>query len=101
MRVVPGDPANLKMTSPEDLAAAERRLAASPRHADHARRAGGRRAPFAEDPHRTLVLGGVRLEGARGLGGHSDADAVSHAVADAVAGAAGLGDLGQHFPDRT
>jgi 2-C-methyl-D-erythritol 2,4-cyclodiphosphate synthase len=45
------------------------------------------------------VLGGVVIEGARGLGGHSDADAVCHALADAVLGAVGLGDLGRHFPD--
>jgi 2-C-methyl-D-erythritol 2,4-cyclodiphosphate synthase len=54
---------------------------------------------FSEDPHRRLVLGGVVIEGARGLGGHSDADAVCHALADAVLGAVGLGDLGRHFPD--
>ena len=55
--------------------------------------------PFSEDPHRPLVLGGVAIEGARGLRGHSDADAVCHAVADAILGAVGLGDLGRHFPD--
>jgi 2-C-methyl-D-erythritol 2,4-cyclodiphosphate synthase len=55
--------------------------------------------PFSEDPHRPLVLGGVVIEGGRGLKGHSDADAVCHALADAVLGALGLGDLGQHFPD--
>jgi 2-C-methyl-D-erythritol 2,4-cyclodiphosphate synthase len=54
---------------------------------------------FSDDPHRPLVLGGVAIEGARGLNGHSDADAVSHALADAVLGAVGLGDLGRHFPD--
>jgi 2-C-methyl-D-erythritol 2,4-cyclodiphosphate synthase len=54
---------------------------------------------FSDDPHRPLVLGGVRIEGARGLAGHSDADAVCHALADAVLGAVGLGDLGRHFPD--
>jgi 2-C-methyl-D-erythritol 2,4-cyclodiphosphate synthase len=54
---------------------------------------------FSEDPHRPLILGGVVIEGARGLGGHSDADAVSHALADAILGAVGLGDLGRHFPD--
>jgi 2-C-methyl-D-erythritol 2,4-cyclodiphosphate synthase len=54
---------------------------------------------FSEDPHRPLVLGGVTIEGARGLDGHSDADAVCHALADAVLGAVGLGDLGRHFPD--
>jgi 2-C-methyl-D-erythritol 2,4-cyclodiphosphate synthase len=55
--------------------------------------------PFSDDPQRTLVLGGVVLEGARGLAGHSDADAVCHALADAVLGALGLGDVGRHFPD--
>jgi 2-C-methyl-D-erythritol 2,4-cyclodiphosphate synthase len=54
---------------------------------------------FSDDPHRPLVLGGIVIEGARGLAGHSDADAVSHALADAILGAIGLGDLGRHFPD--
>jgi 2-C-methyl-D-erythritol 2,4-cyclodiphosphate synthase len=54
---------------------------------------------FSEDLSRPLVLGGVVIEGARGLAGHSDADAVCHALADAVLGAVGLGDLGRHFPD--
>jgi 2-C-methyl-D-erythritol 2,4-cyclodiphosphate synthase len=54
--------------------------------------------PFSDDPHRPLVLGGVVVEGGRGLKGHSDADAVCHALADAVLGALGLGDLGRHFP---
>jgi 2-C-methyl-D-erythritol 2,4-cyclodiphosphate synthase len=48
---------------------------------------------------RRLVLGGVELESERGLDGHSDADALTHAVIDAVLGAAGLGDIGMHFPD--
>jgi len=54
---------------------------------------------FSDDPARPLVLGGVVLEGTRGLAGHSDADAVTHALMDALLGAAGLGDLGRHFPD--
>ena len=54
--------------------------------------------PFSDDPGRRLVLGGVVIEGP-GLAGHSDADAVSHAIADALLGAAGLGDIGDHFPD--
>jgi 2-C-methyl-D-erythritol 2,4-cyclodiphosphate synthase len=48
---------------------------------------------------RPLVLGGVRIEHGRGLVGHSDADVVCHAVADALLGAAGLGDIGDHYPD--
>lgn len=55
--------------------------------------------PFSDDPSRALVLGGVRFPGQRGLAGHSDADVVAHAVGDALLGACGLGDLGQHFPD--
>ena len=54
---------------------------------------------FSDDADRPLVLGGVTFPGERGLHGHSDADAVAHAAADALLGAAGLGDLGQHFPD--
>jgi 2-C-methyl-D-erythritol 2,4-cyclodiphosphate synthase len=55
--------------------------------------------PFSDDPQRALVLGGVSFPGARGLAGHSDADVIAHAVTDALLGAAGLGDIGQHFPD--
>jgi 2-C-methyl-D-erythritol 2,4-cyclodiphosphate synthase len=55
--------------------------------------------PFSEDPNRVLVLGGVSFPGARGLVGHSDADVLAHAITDALLGAAGLGDIGQHFPD--
>jgi len=48
---------------------------------------------------RPLVLGGVRIPYERGLQGHSDADALLHAITDALLGAAALGDIGQHFPD--
>jgi 2-C-methyl-D-erythritol 2,4-cyclodiphosphate synthase len=48
---------------------------------------------------RALVLGGVTVEHDRGLAGHSDADVLLHAITDAVLGAAGLGDIGEHFPD--
>jgi 2-C-methyl-D-erythritol 2,4-cyclodiphosphate synthase len=54
--------------------------------------------PFSDDPARVLVLAGVRLEG-KGLSGHSDGDVVCHAVADALLGASGLGDIGSLFPD--
>ena len=61
------------------------------------------RVGIGEDLHRLeegrrLVLGGVTIEGDVGLAGHSDADVLLHAIADAVLGAAGLGDLGAHFP---
>jgi 2-C-methyl-D-erythritol 2,4-cyclodiphosphate synthase len=52
-----------------------------------------------DDPARPLVLGGCRFPDLPGLVGHSDGDAVAHAVAEAMLGAAGLGDLGERFPD--
>ncbi|MHB8245792.1 MAG: 2-C-methyl-D-erythritol 2,4-cyclodiphosphate synthase [Acidimicrobiales bacterium] len=55
--------------------------------------------PFSDEPGRVLVLGGVSFSGERGLVGHSDADVVAHAVSDAMLGAAGIGDIGMHFPD--
>jgi 2-C-methyl-D-erythritol 2,4-cyclodiphosphate synthase len=55
--------------------------------------------PFSDDPARPLVLGGLVFDGERGLEGHSDADVIAHAAADALLGAAGLGDIGEHFPD--
>jgi 2-C-methyl-D-erythritol 2,4-cyclodiphosphate synthase len=66
---------------------------------------GERRAGIGYDSHRfrdqggRLVLGGVEVPGEPGLSGHSDADVVSHALTDAMLGAAGLGDIGDHFPD--
>src|SRR5204863_9162771 len=53
--------------------------------------------PFA--PGRKLILGGVEIPHTKGLAGHSDADAVAHAVTDAILGAAGLGDIGRMFPN--
>ena len=50
-------------------------------------------------PERPLILGGVAVPAERGLAGHSDADVLSHAVAEALLGALALGDLGRHFPD--
>ncbi len=50
-------------------------------------------------PGRPLILGGVEIPHDAGLAGHSDADVLSHAITDALLGAAGLGDIGQHFPD--
>ncbi len=50
-------------------------------------------------PGRPLIIGGVRIEHSHGLLGHSDADVLLHAVTDAILGAAGLGDIGRHFPE--
>src|SRR5215831_12044021 len=50
-------------------------------------------------PDRPLILGGIKIEHSRGLIGHSDADVVLHALTDAILGAAGLGDIGDAFPD--
>jgi 2-C-methyl-D-erythritol 2,4-cyclodiphosphate synthase len=65
---------------------------------------GERRVGVGYDSHRvsgarTLVIGGIELPGAPGLQGHSDADVLTHAIIDAVLGAAALGDIGGHFPD--
>jgi 2-C-methyl-D-erythritol 2,4-cyclodiphosphate synthase len=65
---------------------------------------GGVRVGIGYDSHRLvagrpLVIGGVQIPHERGLDGHSDADVLAHAVIDALLGAAGLGDIGEHFPD--
>jgi 2-C-methyl-D-erythritol 2,4-cyclodiphosphate synthase len=90
----------VKITAPADLDAAERTL--SERSASS--RLPALRVGTGYDLHRLvsgrpLVLGGVTVPFERGLLGHSDADIVCHAVTDAVLGAAGLGDIGRHFPD--
>jgi 2-C-methyl-D-erythritol 4-phosphate cytidylyltransferase/2-C-methyl-D-erythritol 2,4-cyclodiphosphate synthase len=95
--LVEGDPRNVKITTPEDLEIAER-LAATPRRAASIRIGNG------YDLHRLvegrpLVLGGVAIPFDKGLDGHSDADAVCHAVTDAILGAASAGDIGRYFPD--
>jgi len=54
--------------------------------------------PFAAG--RKLIIGGVEIQYAKGLDGHSDADVLLHAICDALLGAAGLGDIGQHYPDN-
>lgn len=92
VHAIPGDPANLKVTLPADLARVEAALAPP-----------GVRVGFGQDVHpfgpgEPLALGGISIDGAPRLSGHSDGDVVLHAVADAILGAAGLGDLGRIFP---
>ncbi len=89
--LVPGEPGNFKITTPEDVqrarAMTEIPFASGVAYDCHRFEAG-----------RKLILGGVEFEG-DGLLGHSDADVCAHAIGDAILGAAGLGDLGRHFPD--
>jgi 2-C-methyl-D-erythritol 4-phosphate cytidylyltransferase/2-C-methyl-D-erythritol 2,4-cyclodiphosphate synthase len=92
--VVAGDPANIKITTPEEYALTRARLEAV---------AGPARVGVGYDVHRlvpgrALVLGGVHVPSPRGLLGHSDADALTHAIMDALLGAAGLPDIGHLFP---
>jgi len=90
---------NLKVTRPEDYAAAAAHLAAR-------RETVMTRVGFGYDVHqmvagRELWLGGVRIESEKGLLGHSDADVLLHAICDALLGAVGAGDIGRHFPDTS
>ena len=97
--VVAGEVANAKVTLPEDLVVAEARLAGGPGRSRSRVGLGFDVHPRSEDPSRALVLGGVVFDGEPGLDGHSDADVVAHAAAEALLGAAGLDDLGTQFPD--
>ena len=97
----PAKPWNRKITEPEDLAWAARWLAGAVLVSGFEVRVGQGFDVhrFGDDPQRPLVLGGCRFAGLPGLVGHSDGDAVAHAVVEALLGAAGLGDIGQRFPD--
>ena len=95
---VAGDPANAKLTTAEDIAAADRRLTL-----EEMARLGDVRVGVGYDVHAfgpgaETILGGVAIPHTRGLVGHSDADVVLHALTDAVLGALGEGDIGEHFP---
>jgi 2-C-methyl-D-erythritol 4-phosphate cytidylyltransferase/2-C-methyl-D-erythritol 2,4-cyclodiphosphate synthase len=98
--VVPGETTNLKVTHPEDLLVAEAIVRGrAPVDVPVRVGQGFDIHAFSDDPDRPLILGGVEVGGHRGLAGHSDADVIAHAVTDALLGAAGLGDIGQLFPD--
>jgi 2-C-methyl-D-erythritol 4-phosphate cytidylyltransferase/2-C-methyl-D-erythritol 2,4-cyclodiphosphate synthase len=90
---VPGEEGNVKLTLPEDLEAAEGRLAAAA-----VRRTGQGIDVHRLVPGRRLVLGGLEIPSELGLDGHSDADVVLHALTDALLGTIGAGDIGSHFP---
>jgi 2-C-methyl-D-erythritol 2,4-cyclodiphosphate synthase/2-C-methyl-D-erythritol 4-phosphate cytidylyltransferase len=96
-RLVAGSPDNLKITAPADLAPAERQLGG--RTTMIAQRIGFGTDVHAFGPGDHVWLGGVRIAHDRGLVAHSDGDVLLHALCDALLGAAGLGDIGQHFPD--
>jgi 2-C-methyl-D-erythritol 4-phosphate cytidylyltransferase/2-C-methyl-D-erythritol 2,4-cyclodiphosphate synthase len=118
VRLVEGDPFNIKVTMPHDVpvaaAIARERAAdfkewalsdaAAHDRAERRSRAGAIRVGTGYDLHRVvedrpLILGGVTVPHGRGLLGHSDADAVCHAITDAVLGAVAAGDIGRHFPN--
>jgi 2-C-methyl-D-erythritol 4-phosphate cytidylyltransferase / 2-C-methyl-D-erythritol 2,4-cyclodiphosphate synthase len=99
--IVEGSSRNLKITTPEDMIFAERLFQADA----GAAKSSAMRVGIGYDIHRLvegrkLLLGGVELESTHGLLGHSDGDSLCHAICDALLGAAGLGDMGTHFPDR-
>lgn len=116
--IIEGPASNLKITTPEDLLLAEGLLSQTGNVAASAREAAAEVSPeisseidemtrigIGYDIHRMverrkLILGGVHLASDRGLLGHSDGDSLTHAVCDALLGAAGLGDIGTHFSDR-
>jgi 2-C-methyl-D-erythritol 4-phosphate cytidylyltransferase / 2-C-methyl-D-erythritol 2,4-cyclodiphosphate synthase len=96
VQLVEGERSNVKITTPDDLDSARRE--------DGKARTTVGRVGIGYDLHRLvegrpLVLGGVVIPAPKGALGHSDADAICHAVTDAILGAAGLGDIGRHFPD--
>lgn len=94
VHAVPGDPANIKVTVPTDLVRVADGLTRYP----PSRRTGIGHDAHPFGPGEPLRLGGVDIVGAPRLHGHSDGDVALHALADALLGAAGLGDLGQLFP---
>jgi len=102
-RLVPGPLENFKVTWPQDFALAERLLAARAAAAGDGAmttmRIGEGWDTHALVTGRPLILGGVTIPHTHGLDGHSDADALAHAITDALLGAAALGDIGRHFPD--
>lgn len=103
VKVVRGRPTNIKVTEPADPALARIYLGNAMNQNDTAPAVPRLRVGQGYDSHRLvegrpLIVGGVVIPFEKGLDGHSDADVLLHAVTDAVLGAAGLGDIGEHFP---
>jgi 2-C-methyl-D-erythritol 4-phosphate cytidylyltransferase / 2-C-methyl-D-erythritol 2,4-cyclodiphosphate synthase len=102
VQLVVGDTQNMKITTADDLALAERLIGPSTQSLPEGETM--LRIGNGYDLHRLvegrrLILGGIVIPFDKGLAGHSDADAVCHAVTDAILGGAGAGDIGRHFPD--
>ncbi len=95
-RLIAGNPGNLKITTAADLALAAAQLAQG---AAMDFRTGSGFDVHAFGPGDAVMLGGVRIPHSHGVVAHSDGDVLLHALTDALLGAAGLGDIGQHFPD--
>jgi 2-C-methyl-D-erythritol 4-phosphate cytidylyltransferase/2-C-methyl-D-erythritol 2,4-cyclodiphosphate synthase len=90
VEIVEGDPANKKITFEEDLEQKMEETRTGMGYDVHR---------FSKDPDRPMILGGVEFDDRPGLEGHSDADALVHAVVDALLGAVAMGDIGEHFPN--
>ena len=104
VKVVEGSEKNIKITRPEDLILAKAILMESRGEKNSLEGNSQYRSGYGYDAHRLvdgrpLVLGGVTVSHDKGLQGHSDADVLTHALCDAILGAAGQGDIGRHFPD--
>ena len=104
IKVVEGSEKNIKITRPADLILAKAILMESQLDRTDQQYGNNLRSGYGYDAHRLvtgrpLILGGVKVLHEKGLAGHSDADVLIHALCDAILGAAGLGDIGRHFPD--
>jgi 2-C-methyl-D-erythritol 4-phosphate cytidylyltransferase/2-C-methyl-D-erythritol 2,4-cyclodiphosphate synthase len=97
VRMIPCEDTNVKLTTPHDYAAAEARIGSGPDRLGDIRTGMGYDV-HALEPGDAVVLGGVAIPHTHRLKGHSDADVALHALTDAILGAIGEGDIGQHFP---
>ena len=96
VKLVPGSEENFKVTEPDDFARAERQL--MQQLGDIRTGQGFDVHAFSDEAGRKLTIGGLVIPHDKGLAGHSDADVALHALTDAILGALGDGDIGQHFP---